>query len=182
MIQKARVNSERYLRPGNSLLLLAFVLLFTLFARASSICAQSTPQNATAWYGYEGFHPFREGEPWGLFVEGYVKRNRIILDDLSYFFRIGLNYEFKNGNRVTGGYAVQYNYPYDSASEPYNWTDHRIWEQFLIRKPVGEKKRVTLIQRFRAEQRWLARKEPPTFDTIRERKFENTFRYMSAPT
>jgi len=154
------------------------MVLFVLVAGAASVFAQGTPQNATAWYGYEGFHPFREGEPWGLFSEGYIKRNRIILDDLSYFYRVGLNYEFKNGNRLTGGYAFQYNFPYDSSSEPYNWPDHRIWEQFLIRRPVGESKRVTLIHRFRTEQRWLGRKSAPAFDEITEWKFEDTFRYM----
>lgn len=137
-----------------------------------------TPQNAVAWYGYEGFHPFREGRPWGLFLEGYVKRNDIVVDPVALFGRVGTTFERKNGDRVSGGYAVQYNYPYDEASEPYRWTDHRVWEQYLWRRVVGPDPRRMLIQRFRMEQRWLARKDAPEYDEVARRKFENTFRYM----
>lgn len=138
-----------------------------------------TPVNATGWYGYEGYHPFVEGEPWGAMLEGYIKRNDVILNELSYFARIGLNYETPKGHRITGGYAFQYNQPYDSASEPYDWWDHRLWEQVMLRHPFGERKRHMFIHRFRVEQRWLQRKESPDYDETSEWKFENTFRYMA---
>ena len=154
--------------------IIAAIFVFAISARAQD----ETPQNATAWYGYEGYHPFVEGKPWGLMLEGYVKRNKIITEPQGLFFRAGLNYEFKNGDRITGGYAYQYNNSYDSASEPYGWSDHRIWEQYLWRRSFGKEKRSQLIQRFRTEQRWLERRSAPLYDRTTDRKFENTFRYQ----
>jgi hypothetical protein len=142
-------------------------------------CSAQVPVNTTGWYGYEGYHPFKEGNPLGLMVEGYIKRDNVVLDPMQWFFRIGLNYQLKNGNRITGGYAYQYNIPYDEASEPYNWSDHRIWEQFIIRKPFKIDKRGMFMHRFRMEQRWLERKEFIAFDNTNTYwKFENTFRYQ----
>lgn len=138
-----------------------------------------TPVNYTGWYGYEGYHPFKEGKPWGLMVEGYIKRNDVVVDPMQWFYRVGLNYQLENGNRISGGYAYQYNMPYDEVSEPYNWSDHRIWEQFIIRKPFKVDKRGMFMHRFRMEQRWLERKNVDlNSNTTTNWKFENTFRYQ----
>ena len=142
----------------------------------ASAQAQEMPVNFTGWYGYEGYHPFEAGEPWGLFGEGYIKRNdHAILEPMQYFVRLGVNYSLRNGNRLTGGLAYQYNLPYDEASEPYSWPDYRIWEQFMIRRP-GPKG--MWVHRFRMEQRWLGRKDDPSESGYSEYDFENTFRYM----
>jgi hypothetical protein len=156
------------------------LLLAALLALTSSTAARAeeTPQNLTTWTGYEGYHPFREGRPWGLMLEGYLKRSDFLAEDLSLFGRIGLNYQLANGNRLTGGYAFQYNYPYDSASEPYRWWDHRAWEQFTIRKPRGGRPGGLLQHRIRLEQRWLQRKQAPEYTETEQWKFEQTFRYM----
>jgi len=140
--------------------------------------AQDVPVNFTGWYGYEGYHPFREGKPWGLMVEGYIKRNHVVVDPMQWFGRLGVNYQLPNGNRITGGYAYQYNMPYDEVSDPYTWSDHRIWEQYIIRKPFARDKRGMFIHRFRVEQRWLQRKAPPEYVNTAEWKFENTVRYQ----
>ncbi len=162
----------------NMMMRILYICLAALVLAAGVAAQDETPQNATAWYGYEGYHPFEEGKPWGLMLEGYVKRDKIITEPVGVFFRVGLNYDLKNGDRITGGYAFQYNNPYDSASEPYNWPDNRIWQQYLWRRPVGKTKRSQLVQRFRMEQRWLGRKSPPLFDKVTDWKFENTFRYQ----
>lgn len=111
-------------------------------------------------------------------AEWYIKRNDVVVQPMQWFFRIGLNYQLNNGNRITGGYAYQYNVPYDEVSEPYSWSDHRIWEQYLIRKPFKNDKRGMYIHRFRMEQRWLQRKEAPSYEKTEAWKFENTFRYQ----
>jgi Protein of unknown function (DUF2490) len=148
-------------------------LIFSLVGNAQ----EDTPVNGAGWYGYQGNHPFIEGGPWGLFIEGTIKRNDVITDKLALSGRIGLNYELSSGHAITGGYAVQYNYPYDSASLPYNWMDNRIWEQFEWRRQFGNGKRHALSQRFRMEQRWLERKSAPDYDEVAGWQFQNTFRY-----
>ena len=141
----------------------------------AQLAAQKTTVNFTGWYQYEGLHAFHEGKPWGLFGEAIIKRNDIILKEMQYFLRVGINYNLKSGNRISGGLAYQYNLPYDEVSQPYNWPDYRIWEQYLIRKPT---KNGMWIHRFRMEQRWLGRKADPASDGFDEFKFENTFRYL----
>ncbi len=141
--------------------------------------AQSPPVNFTGWYGYEGYHPFHEGKAWGLFAEGYIKRNDVIIEEMQYFIRVGINYTLTTGNRITGGFAYQYTTPYDEASEPYNWPDYRVWEQYMIRKPTAKG---MWVHRFRLEQRWLGRKDEPGEAGFDEYEFENTLRYMIRKT
>jgi hypothetical protein len=136
-----------------------------------------TPVNGAGWYGYQGNHPFVEDKPWGLYVDGYIKRNDVITDTLALSGRIGLNYELPSGHAITGGYAVQYNYPYDAASLPYNWIDNRIWEQFEWRHHFGNGKQHLLSQRFRMEQHWMERKSAPDYDEVAGWQFQNMFRY-----
>ena len=153
-----------------------FIMLLINYGRLD---AQNAPVNLTGWYGYEGFHPFKEGKPWGLFGEAIIKRNHLVIDRMQEFVRLGINYSLQNGNRITGGFAYQYNVPFDAVSEPYNWPDYRIWEQYLIRKPVAKG---MWQHRFRLEQRWLGRKSSVAVANIDEYKFENTFRYMLKKT
>lgn len=155
--------------------LLPKLIIITLLLITVAETHAQTPVNFTGWYGYEGYHPFVEGKPWGFFGEGYLKRNHVITDRMQEFIRLGLNYTLPNGNRITGGLAYQYTVPFDEVSEPYPWPDYRIWEQYLIRKPVPKG---MWQHRFRMEQRWLGRKDDPANDGFDEYKFENTFRYM----
>jgi len=156
-------------------LLINIILSFTF---VSLIFAQSeTPHNATAWYGYEGYHKFNRDKPWGLFLEGYIKRQDIIVKPMQWFFRLGINYHQENGNRISGGVAYQWNIPYDEASEPYSWPDYRIWEQYMIRIITEDNPNHLWVHRIRMEQRWLGRKDSINH-TEYNFKFENTFRYM----
>jgi len=132
---------------------------------------QSYPVNYTGWYGYEGYHAFKEGNPWGLMGEAYWIRDQVILKQNALFIRAGLNYYLPSGNRINAGFAYQYNYPYDDASLPYNWPDYRLFQQYLIRvhKPKG------LWQfRFRIEERWLGRKTDVAQTTFDYYKYETS--------
>lgn len=156
--------------------LAAVILLACSFAASAQVDA---PVNAGGQFGYEGYHPFVEGRPWGVVIEGYFNRNRIIRDPASYFLRVGLNYDLGGGNRISGGYATQYTEPSDAASDPYKFPEHRIWEQFTWKRKFGEAKRHNFIQRFRVEQRWIGRKTAPAFDRITSWYFENALRYQA---
>ena len=145
-----------------------------------AVSAQSeVPVNAGGAYGYEGYHPFAEGKPWGVVLEGYFVRNKILIDPASYFLRVGLNYDLKGGNRISGGYATQFTEPTDSASDPYKFPEHRIWEQFTWKRKFGSGKRQQFVQRFRMEQRWIGRKTAPAYDRITSWYFENALRYQA---
>ncbi len=145
----------------------------------AQLSAQSYPVNFTGWYGYDAYHRFHEDKPWGLWIESYWIRQDVILKQNALFARVGLNHYLKNGNRITAGFAYQYNYPYDDASLPYNWPDYRIFQQYLIRlqKPKG------LWQfRFRLEERWLGRKTDPQANTFDHYQYETTVAVMVKKT
>ena len=131
--------------------------------------------NYVGWYIYEGKHPFVKDKPWGLFVALEVQRDDIIRHKLDVETRVGLVYNLLSRYEIMGGYVFKYNYPYDEASQPYNWADHRVWEQVQWNYRWGEENRFTLTPRIRVEQRWLERKAGANLDQI-SWEFQNTFR------
>ena len=154
-----------------SIRIIIAIFLIEYFIPISQAQAQSYPVNFTGWYGYDAYHALKEDKPWGLWIESYWIRQNVILDQNALFARVGLNYNLKSGNRLTGGLAYQYNYPYDDASKPYNWPDYRLFQQYLIRihKPKG------MWQfRFRIEERWLGRKTDLTSSTFDYYKYETS--------
>ncbi len=154
------------------------VIATSITATCQAVAQEDVPQNFCVWPGWEVFMPFREDGRWGLFAEGYVKRVNFLKDPQSLFLRLGGTYYLKNGNRITGGIAWQYNYPYDEAALPYSWPDSRIWQQYMIRRVSSKNKEHLWVQRLRLEERWLARKNDPAEDGYDSYKFETTFRYM----
>ena len=159
------------MQTNNNFFRIIVLIFFMKLVSAMPIHAQSYPVNFTGWYGYDAYHTFKEDKPWGLWIESYWIRQDVILKQNALFARVGLNYNLKNGNRLTGGLAYQYNFPYDDASKPYNWPDYRLFQQYLIRihKPKG------LWQfRFRIEERWLGRKNDPTSNTFDYFKYETS--------
>src|SRR5262245_16554013 len=97
-----------------------------------------TAENFQTWLQFEGYHPFREGRPWGVFFELQNKFNHGIFDEAGMMVRGGINYDFANRDRLTGGYAFYYNYPYDRAAQPYKWKENRLWQQYYIRRRYGD--------------------------------------------
>lgn len=154
------------------------VIATSITAAFQAVAQEDVPQNFCVWPGFEVFMPFREGSRWGLFAEGYVKRVNFLKDPQSLFLRLGGSYYLKNGNRMTGGIAWQYNYPYDAVALPYSWPDSRIWQQYMIRRASPKNKEHLWVHRLRLEERWLARKNDPADDGYDSYKFETTFRYM----
>src|SRR5688572_757107 len=71
-----------------------------------------TINNFTCWGGFELNMPFHERSAWGLFAEGYIKRKDLFAQPMGWFWRLGATHYLKNGNRLSGGLAYQYNYPY----------------------------------------------------------------------
>jgi len=136
------------------------------------------PVNFSVWAGIEWYLPLSEQSRWGLFAEGYVKRTDFLKNPQGLFWRLGGSYYLKNGNRISAGLAEQYNYPYDEVALPYNWTDWRIWQQYMIRKVSSRNKDHLWVHRLRLEERWFGRKDDPQNEGYDYYKFETTFRYM----
>ena len=134
--------------------------------------AQTLPINYVGWYSYNGYHTLNESNKMALILEGTIQRNDIVINPMQYAIRAGLSYQFKNQDRLAGGYAIQYNIPYDVASVPYNAFNSRVWEQYSFR--VFYKK---LSYRLRMEQIWTQQKEAPSYDVSNDWKFQNIMRF-----
>jgi len=157
-------------------------IIFCLMAtmRLTDIMAQNTIHNTTFWGGTEMYLPLSEQARWGLFAEGYIKRANFFENPMGWFWRLGGTYYLKNGDRISGGLAYQYNFPYDAAMQPYGWPDWRIWQQYMIRKTGKRNSNHLWVHRFRPEERWLGRRydSSDTHKGYDYYKFEWTFRYM----
>ncbi len=151
-----------------------FPLLALLCCFVFKANAQSVPVNYVGWYSYNGYHTLDEGSKYALILEGTIQRNNIIIDPMQFAIRAGLSYEFKNQHRLAGGYALQYNIPYDVASVPYNAVSSRIWEQYSFK--ILFKK---FSHRLRMEQIWTQQKAPPSYDETTDWKFQNILRYRA---
>src|SRR5262245_20297804 len=108
--------------------------------------AAETPVNFAVWADYEGNHPLNDGSPWRLQTDAMIRRSKGVAIARSYRFKGGIGYKFNRGPRVAGGYTIEYNYPYDAASEPYKWASQRIWEEANLRTAIGNGNKI-LTQR-----------------------------------
>ena len=141
------------------------------------VSAQNEPVNYVGWYSYNGYHTLNQDNNLALIAEGTMQRNNIIIQPMQWAYRVGISYQFKNEDRIAGGYAFQYNYPYDAASQPYNAINRRIWEQYTIRSS-NKIWNGLFTHRFRLEQIWTQQKSSPDYTTTSGWKFDNVFRYQ----
>jgi hypothetical protein len=157
-----------------------FVLITMFGIGTIRSMAQSTGtiSNFAVWPGFEVFMPLHENGRWGLFAEGYVKRVNFLKDPMGLFGRVGATYYLKNGNRISGGLAYQYNDAYDAGMLPYGWPDWRLWQQYMLRVESKKNKEHIWTHRFRLEERWLGRKNNALSKGYDYYKHETTFRYM----
>jgi hypothetical protein len=156
----------------------ALILLASIPVKIGAQTTTETPVNFAVWGTYDGDHPIRPDSPWRLLAQATSKRNNGVAIAQAYLLEGGLGYEFGGGQQVAGGYTFQYHYPYDSASQPYKWPEQRIWQEANLRTTLGKGNK-KFKQRFRIEERWLARKSPPDFDEVTSHKFEVRFRYKA---
>jgi hypothetical protein len=139
----------------------------TAFAQTNS----TTPVDFSVWPEYEGNHELVNDSPWRFVADGVVKRSKGIFSSEAYLLEGGLGHEWKRDLQVAGGYGFQRHLPFDRSSQPYAWTEHRIFEE--LKFPVGiGKGNKTIKQKIRFEERWLARKSAPDFDRVTSYKFE----------
>lgn len=153
-------------------------LLLAFFFNMISLLAQDVPVNYIGWYSYNGYHAVNKANTMALLVEGTIQRNNIVVQPIQWAYRLGMSYQLKNGDRIAGGYAFQYNYPYDDASPPYNAINRRIWEQYTIRIPFSFNTNDFVSHRFRLEQIWTQQKAAPDYNTTSAWAFSNILRYQ----
>lgn len=92
-------------------------------------------------------------------------------------FRTALQYKPNNNVSVAVGYAEAETFPYGDYPIASNGTfpEHRIFEQVVLKQTIHK---LTVINRFRIEQRWLGKVKTGTNREIEDWTFLHRFRYQ----
>lgn len=132
-------------------LLKRFCSLIAILLLASNgyVVAQTVNQ-FNSWWTYSGNHKLTEKI--GLHTEYQFRRNNFIDEWQQSLMRVGVDYYLPNKASVTAGYGWIVSYPYGEQPINATFTEHRIWQQFILQEQLG---RFYFHHRFRLEQRFL---------------------------
>jgi Protein of unknown function (DUF2490) len=118
-----------------------------------------TSSNWNSWYTVSGEVPF--GARWGAMFDASLRRSGPLDQRQAAFLRGGLSYEISPAVRVAAGANLAETWPYGKLPVAYEYPERRTWQQLLLLQAVG---RVSLIHRYRLEQRWQGRRGADTTD------------------
>jgi hypothetical protein len=112
--------------------------------------AQSEDQLG-AWYMYFGNFRFTD-TPWAIHAEAQYRDNQILGDLEQLLLRTGLQYNLKSGQAsFLAGYASITTGTLGESTATFH--ENRIYQEAILRQKLG---RVSLMHRYRFEQRWIA--------------------------
>lgn len=159
----------------------------TFLALAALCCMETTTEasdnaldsNGHVWMGYVGDHPIGDG-PWGLHLDGVVRRSDILEDWQQWMVRPGINYTVSPTITLSAGWAYAKTYPYGDYPVVFDFPEHRAWEQVTYNaKFLG----LEWQHRLRLEQRWIGEMERDGNDwNVENWRYENRIRYMLRTT
>lgn len=147
------------------------------FAGPSLLEGQGVPRltdfNRHGWLFYNGDHPV--SERWGIHFDGQWRRSSLGTRWQQYQLRPGVNFYLNPSVMLTLGYVFTDTYPYGDFAFPYRFPEHRIYQQVLVRQPIG---RVLLSHRYRLEQRYIGEMNPAEPSQVENWRYQNRFRYQ----
>jgi hypothetical protein len=124
--------------------ILIFLIPFFISAQKEIVSQQN------AWVMYTGNHQL--SNKWGVHTEYQWRRSDGFSQWQQSLLRIGVDYYAKSSLQLTAGYGWIKSFPYGQQPIPKAFNEHRIWEQAIIKSPIG---RVDIQHRYRLEQRFL---------------------------
>lgn len=141
-----------------------------------SLASAETDDNGSLWLNYFGDHPVAE-TPWALHLDMQVRRADYGRVWQQFLVQPGIVYDINEKVKVAGGYGFMETHPYGDHPVPFDFPEHRIWEQIsFTSKLLG----VDWQHRFRLEQRFLGTPDGTPAGLLVENydyRFENRFRY-----
>ncbi|UPT71611.1 MAG: DUF2490 domain-containing protein [Flavobacterium sp. JAD_PAG50586_2] len=141
------------------------VLLLLLVLVYGNCFSQKTIQDQRIWFAYLGQYKF--SEKWGLHVEGQLRTDNELHQDLQNIARLGGVYFLSpKETLMVGGALID---TYSSSADKF-FTEHRLWEQYQINTKWSKN---IMTNRLRLEQRWIEQLATKTT------AYQNRFRYMN---
>ncbi len=131
---------------------LRIVLVIFLFIGFGihSFAQKEIATQTNSWYMYFGNH--RLSEKWGIHTEYQWRRHELIHAWQQSLLRLGVDYYVTDNSMLTAGYGWIESFPYGEQPIPETFTEHRIWQQWIVNNRVGI---LYINHRYRLEQRWL---------------------------
>lgn len=137
-------------------------LAFASLSLTSLFAQKQIDDQVHGWLVYQGNHHL--STKFDLHTEYQWRRADGFADWQQSLARVGLDYKLNTNCSFSGGYAWVLSYPYGSQPIPSQTIEHRLWQQVILKQPIGN---FQVQHRYRLEQRWI--------DT----QFKQRFRYRA---
>ena len=130
-----------------------FITVLIIYAGPSySQQERLTDNNNIGWFAYTG--TFKIKSKLAIHTEYQWRRADGIKNRQQGLIRAGINYALTKDVSLNAGYAFAKTFPYGDYPVAFAFPEHRIYEQVLIKNPVGS---IDLSHRFTLEQRFVGR-------------------------
>ena len=121
-----------------------------IFSACPPGCSQEVEEKTGAWIMYFGQN--RVSNRFSIHSEIQWRNHSISPNLEQLLLRAGLNYHISTDYMLSAGYGYISTHPYDKDNERISATEHRIWEQFIMKNSIS---RFFFNHRYRYEQRWI---------------------------
>lgn len=152
--------------------LLFSVLLFSFSIKSFSQEQRLADHNTIGWFAYTGTIKIKP--KLAIHTEYQWRRTEAVKNWQQGLLRTGLNYTLSKEVNIIGGYAFAQTYSYGDYPAAFAFPEHRIFEQIIIKNPVGS---VNLSHRFTLEQRFVGKVTMPGGVKDTDYSFLNRMRY-----
>jgi hypothetical protein len=125
-------------------------LAFASFSLTSLFAQKQIDDQVHGWLVYQGNHHL--STKFDLHTEYQWRRANGFSDWQQSLARVGLDYKLNTNCTFSGGYAWVLSYPYGSQPIPSQTIEHRLWQQVILKQPIGN---FQVQHRYRLEQRWI---------------------------
>lgn len=152
---------------------LLFAILLLSFS-ANSFCQEqrSADHNSIGWVAYTG--NLKITKRLAIHTEYQWRGTETIKSRQQDLLRTGINYSLSKDVHVIAGYAFAQTYAYGDYPAVFAFPEHRIFEQLIIKNPVGS---IDLSHRFTLEQRFVGSVTMPGGIKNTAYSFLNRIRY-----
>lgn len=125
-------------------------LAFASLSLTSLFAQKQIDDQVHGWLVYQGNHHL--SNKFDLHTEYQWRRADGFADWQQSLARVGLDYKLNTNCSFSGGYAWVLSYPYGSQPIPSQTIEHRLWQQVILKQPIGN---FQVQHRYRLEQRWI---------------------------
>jgi predicted porin len=134
-----------------SLFSISYLALVGASLSLTSFFAQKQIDNQlNGWVVYQGNHKLNK--QFDLHTEYQWRRADGFNDWQQSLARVGLDYKLNPSVTISGGYAWILTYPYGSQPIANRTNENRLWQQVILKQPIGN---FQVQHRYRLEQRWI---------------------------